>query len=148
MRPHYLTPLIVVTLAVVGCDVRVGRFAEDRAVALTATQNLRDLYNKQEFERIYGLGAPVLRAQITPDAFVAAVASSMHQSGRFVSTNLVASSCFPNEVRLVYHSKFEKGEFTESILWAVPTNNAKLVMYKLSPGHAAADRSLQKNCPT
>lgn len=148
MRQHYLSLLLVIALALIGCDVKVGRFAEDRAAALAATQSLRDLYNKREFERIYALGAPMLKDQITPEAFAAAVAESMNQSGRFVSANLVGSSCFPNEIRLVYHSEFEKGKFTESILWAVPANSAQLVMYKLSPGHAATDRSSQKNCPT
>lgn len=148
MRRRYISPLVLIALALVGCEFKAGRFVEDRAAALAATQSLRDFYNQREFGRIYALGAPVLKDQITAEAFASAVAESMNRSGRFVSASLVGSSCFPREVRLVYHSEFENGKFTESILWAVPADSAQLVMYQLSPGHVATDKSSQKNCPT
>ena len=116
--------------------------------ALSAAKDLRSLYNNQQFKQIYDLGSPVLKNQVSAEDFVAEASQSMNMSGRYVSSTLVGSSCFPNEVRLVYHSRFESGEFTEMIHWSIPSKTAELVMYKLSPGHLQTEKSAQKNCPT
>ncbi len=146
-----IVPAVVILLAAVvatACDVKLGYFTDDRAVAISATQRLRELYNEGDYEGIYDLGSPTLQQQVSREQFVAAVTAGKEKSGRVRSSRLVGSSCFPNEVRLVYHSEFDNGKFTESVLWATPKHDAHLIMYHLSPDHVPTDTTAQKGCPT
>ena len=133
-----------------GCDagVKLGSFTKDRTAALSRTQDFRSLSDKQDFNKLYDLGAPALHAAVSKEQFVkSAMAAAAHFGSRKSST-LVASSCFPNEVRLVYHSEFERGVATEWMIWTVPGDAALLAMYKISPGLDPFDKDKQVGCPS
>jgi hypothetical protein len=135
---------------IAACDVQVkgGHFDKDRASALSRVQEFRRLYVDQNFSAIYALGAPAMKSAVTQEQFTATAQQSEAQFGKYKSSTLVASSCFPNEVRLIYHTQFEKQEATEMMVWAVPDNAALLLMYKISPGHAPFDKASQVGCPS
>ncbi|MFZ5565850.1 MAG: hypothetical protein ACOY95_02465 [Pseudomonadota bacterium] len=130
------------------CDVKLGYFEKDRAAALSSMEKLHALYNEGKNDQLYDLGSPALQQAITLEQFKASIANTRVQAGRQITSKLIASSCFPNEVRLVYHSQFEAGLFTESVMWAIPGDTARLVMYQISPGHIPTDKQAQKGCPT
>jgi hypothetical protein len=143
-----LATLVIASVPLVACDVKLGYFEKDRAAALSATNRLHTLYNEGKHDQLYELGSQAMQQSITRDQFKASLSSTRLQAGKQLSSALVGSSCFPNEVRLVYHSQFESGPFTESIQWALPGDTAQLVMYHISPGHAPTDKKAQKGCPT
>ncbi|HSS29103.1 MAG TPA: hypothetical protein VLL50_14230, partial [Usitatibacter sp.] len=58
--------------------------------------------------------------------------------GEFKSGVMVASACFPHQVRLVYHSEYQKGRFTEAMTWLVRDGKAEMAMDAFSPGYAEA----------
>lgn len=150
MRISYplLTTLALSSAVLGACDVKLGHFEKDRAAAMSATEKLHALYNEGKHDQLYELGSAALQQNITLEQFKASIANTRAQAGRQVSSKLVGSSCFPNEVRLVYHAQFEAGQFTESVMWAVPNDAARLVMYQISPGHVPTDKQAQKGCPT
>jgi hypothetical protein len=135
------------SMTLAACDVKMGSFEKDRTAAVSATKNLHVLYNGDRSDELYDLGAPVLQQNIGRDPFKSSIADTKSQAGKHISSTLVGSSCFPNEVRLVYHSQFEAGPFTESVVWAVPGDAARLVVYRISPGHVPTDKQAQKGCP-
>lgn len=102
-----------------GCEgsVKLGYFEQDRASAISRVQEFRKLYDGHNYSGIYQLASPVLTSAIECDAFVAAASASATQFGKYRSAQLVGSSCFPNEVRLVYHSVYDIGEATEWFIW-------------------------------
>jgi len=52
-----------------------------------------------------------------------------------------ATTCFPNDVRLVRWLKSSKGnELTAMVRWYVPDGeHAQLIMMQISPGHSSVD---------
>ena len=143
----YLVMASLMSASLASC-IKLGSFDKDRAAAISATQTLHRLYNEDKHDKLYQLGSHALQQGITLPQFKASIANTKLQAGKQISSTLMASSCFPNEVRLVYHAQFESGPFTESIMWAVPGDTALLVMYQISPGHIATDKEAQKACPT
>jgi hypothetical protein len=141
--------LFIATLAsaALASCIKFGHFEKDRAAAISATETLHRLYNEEKYDLLYQISSRALQQSITLAHFKASISSTKLQAGKQISSKLVASSCLPNEVRLVYHSQFETGHFTESIMWSVPADTALLVMYQISPGHVPADKQAQKGCP-
>lgn len=138
----------VVSLA--GCDfgVKFGYFEKDRAAAISRTQDFRSLSDQREFDKVYELGSPAMLAAVSKEQFVEAASATAAHFGARKSSKLVASSCFPNEVRLVYHSEFEHGAATEWMIWSIPGKEARLTMYKVSPGLDPFDKQKQLGCPS
>lgn len=143
-----LAVLTLVNVALTGCQVKVGNYDKDRAAAVSATRKLQLLYNEEKDDQIYRLGSPDFQRSVPAAEFRSSLASIRLQAGKQVSSRLVAASCFPNEVRLVYHSQFATGPVTEYVLWVVPGDVAQLVSYRLTTGHEPVDRASQKGCPT
>jgi hypothetical protein len=143
-----LAILVIVSAALVACDVKLGFFEKDRAAALSATSKLHILYNEQKGDQLYELGSQGMQQSIPRPQFKESLANTRLQAGKQLSSTLVGSSCFPSEVRIVYHSQFESGPFTESILWALPGTTPQLVRYHIASGHAPTDKQAQKGCPT
>lgn len=148
MFPFVIAVLAISSALLTACDVKLGYFEKDRAAALSATEKLHALYNDGKNDQLYDLGSPALQQAITLEQFKASIANTRTQAGKQITSKLIASSCFPNEVRLVYHAQFEAGPFTESVMWAIPGDKARLVMYQISPGHIPTDKTAQKGCPT
>jgi hypothetical protein len=143
--------LLLSAIAVLsGCDanVKLGNFAEDRARALSRTHEFRELYDIKNFVGLYELSAPAMKSAVTQEQFISSAQASLLQFGKRKSSKLVGSSCFPNEVRLVYQSEFEQGSVTEWMVWQIPKDTALLAMYKIELGHAEFKKESQVGCPS
>lgn len=142
--------LLLLLGPVAACDaqVKAGSFAKDRASALSGVQEFRRLYAQQNFTGMYKLASPAMKSSITQEQFIAAEESAQTLLGKYLSSTLVATSCFPNEVRLIYHTQFEKQQITEMMVWSVPETTAFLHAYKTSFGYAPVDKKAQVGCPS
>jgi glutaredoxin-related protein len=142
--------LLLVGASLVGCEVKLkaGYFDKDRANVLARIEEFRRFNDTQNYAEIYELGAPALKSAFTREQFIAAAQASSVQSGKYKSSTLMATSCFPNEVRLVYHTEFEKGNVTESMIWSVLNDKALLVLYRVSPGYDEVKKESQVGCPS
>lgn len=141
---------LLVGAPLAGCDgnVKVGHFAKDRASALARVVEFRSLSGAQNYAGLYELGAPTMKSAVTREQFIKAAQASSVQFGKYKSSTLVGTSCFPNEVRLVYHSEFEREKVTEWMVWSVPKDKAFLVLYRISPGHDEVKKESQVGCPS
>jgi hypothetical protein len=142
--------LLCASIWLFGCDggVKLGTFEKDRKAAVARTEEFRVLSDEHNFSRIYELGAQAMKAAVSKDQFVASAKASSAHFGKRKSSKLVASSCFPMEVRLVYHSEFENGVATEWLVWHVPKDEALLSMYRIAPGIEPFDKDKQVGCPS
>jgi hypothetical protein len=152
MRKHYryLILALLGAAALCACDMhfKAGYFDEDKARALASVEKFRTLYEKHDYTGLYDLGSSAMKASISKDQFISAVQASMAQYGAYKSSALVGASCFPNEVRLVYDTKYEKANVQELMIWAVPGSQAELVMYQVGPGQQDRfDKASQVGCP-
>jgi hypothetical protein len=142
--------LLSAIVALSGCDanVKLGNFAEDRARAISRTQEFRQLYDEKNFVGLYELGGPAMKSAVTQEKFISSAQVSYSQFGKRKSSTLMGSSCFPNEVRLVYQSEFEQGTVTEWMVWQVPKEKALLAMYRIEPGKVEFSKESQVGCPS
>jgi hypothetical protein len=146
----YLVVLTMSSLSLIACDVSLkrGSFQKDRAASISATERLHVFYNEERFDNFYDLGSPDFQKNFTREQFKASMANVRSTTGRHLTSKLVGSSCFPGEVRLLYHSSFGSGPFTEIVIWSLPGDKALLSMYSLEPDHVPLDKQAQKWCPT
>lgn len=146
---RYLIPVLLCALALSGCDVHVkaGYFEKDKDRALAGVEKFRVLYKEQNYAHLYELGSAAMKAAVSEDQFVAAAQVSKAQFGEYESSVLVASSCFPNEVRLIYDAKYQKANVREQMIWSVPAGQAELTMYRVDKEQDQFDKSSQVGCP-
>lgn len=146
---RYLVLTLVTSAALSACDVHVksGHFDEDKAQALVGVQKYRTLYESQDYARLYDLGSSALKAAVPKEQFVTAVQSAMAQYGRYKSSVLIASSCFPNEVRLAYDTQYERARVRELMIWSVPRGEAELMTYQVLPNQDEFQKESQVGCP-
>jgi hypothetical protein len=137
-----------VTLSACNVQFKAGHFGEDKARALARVQEFRVLHEKEDYARLYELGAPAMKASVSKEQFAAAVQTSNARYGKYKSSVLVGSSCFPNEVRLVYDAEYEKAKVREFMTWSVPHDEAELVMYQIATGQSEFNKGSQVGCPT
>lgn len=142
--------LLFAILVGAGCDasVKFRNFEKDRANAIARVEDFRRFFAGQDYEGIYNIGSPSMKAAVARETFVAAAKASTAQFGKLKSTQLVEASCPLGEVRLVYHTVFEKGEAEEWFIWALPNESAQLVMYKITPGFSNFRKESEVGCPT
>jgi hypothetical protein len=131
------------------CEVRVksGHFDEDRILALAGVAKYRGLYEKRDYERLYDLSSSALKAAVPKEQFASAVQSAMAQYGNYKSSALVGSSCFPNEVRLVYDTEYERAKVRELMTWSVTGSQAELTTYQVLPSQGEFHKESQVGCP-
>jgi len=129
------------------CDVRLGHFDEDKRRALDGVDTFRILREQQEYARLYELTAPTMKAVVPKDQFIVAAQLAMADLGKYKSSVLVLSSCFPQQVRLVYDAEYERATVREFMIWSVPGDRAELARYEVSFKREAFDKAAQVGCP-
>ncbi|MGK5023315.1 hypothetical protein [Janthinobacterium sp. RB2R34] len=151
MRKTFRYPIFVLlcTAALSGCgdDVKAGYFHKDRDEALAGVEKFRALSKNQDYPSLYNLGSAAMKASISKDQFISAAQASRAQYGEYESSVLVGSSCFPNEVRLVYDAKYQKANVREHMIWSVPGIQVELTMYQIGAGQDQFDKTSQVGCP-
>ncbi len=146
---RYLVVALLGAATLSACDVhfKAGHFDEDKVQALASVDKFRTLYEKQDYARLYDMGSPAMRASVSKEQFTTAVQTSFAKYGKYKSSVLVGSSCFPNEVRLVYDAEYENMKVRELMTWSVPNSEAELVMYQISSGQSEFHKESQVGCP-
>jgi hypothetical protein len=133
-RARYVIVALLLT-ASLGCRVglKAGSHQEDKKAALAALDTFHQRLSDAQFEAIYEDASDSLRAQPKQE-LLAAMKQTRERWGKFVSSKVVSSSCFPNEVRLVVEAQFEKGLAGEMVIWSVPDKQAHLQHFQMFPG--------------
>lgn len=139
MRFLGLVLVALVLATCLGCDFsfKVGSFEEDKKAALVALDAFHRRLSDGQFEAIYENASEFLRAQ-PKEQLLAAMKQTHEQWGRFISSKVVSSSCFPKEVRLLVEARFEKGVAGEMIVWRVATKEAYLEHFEIFQGPVKA----------
>lgn len=150
LRPIALTILFLSTL-LPGCgpgeSARTDAAADSRpagpllAPAESATATLHERYNNGDFGLIYEEAAPGLRAAATAEQVFTQLEGMQNEFGRFQEGTLAASGCHANEIRLMFHSSFEKQPGTEYIVYRVNDGTAALLSFNVAPGHTEIPES-------
>lgn len=147
-KPLVITFFLLVGMPLAGCDayVKLGNFDKDQTNALARVEEFRKFNDEQNYAGLYEIAAPALKSTVTREQFIATAQAYFDHLGKYKSSMLVGSSCLPNEVRLVYHTDFEKEKVTELIVWSVPKDEALLVFYQTIPGHDEVKQEGQVGC--
>lgn len=129
-----------------GCESRVklGHFEDDKVAALEALDVLHQRFSAEDFDAIYENAADGLRARPKTEV-VANMRESRRTWGKFISAEVKSAACFPNEVRLVVHARFEKGQAGEMVVWQVP-NKARLLSFVIFPGSVQVPAGTENEC--
>lgn len=140
MTSRRLRTLQATTLTLVMCTachaqvkVKAGSYAEQRAIALVALDSLHRRFNDGRLEDIYAHMSVALRSRPKAE-LLANMQETRSHWGKFVSANVVASRCFPNEVRFIVDSKYAKGPAVEVVTWAVTGAEASVQDFQIFPG--------------
>lgn len=110
-----------------GMRIHFGYYADDRQAALRAEALVVQRFNAQAFDAIYDDAADAMRAMLKA-------------YGTIVEDNEGATTCFPDQVRMVRWLRSSNGtDLTQVSLWSTPGGDAKLVMMRISPGRVSVD---------
>jgi multidrug efflux pump subunit AcrA (membrane-fusion protein) len=123
----------------VGCSVNVKPVYNDKeqAKAERAVVELHKLQNERKFEDIYARLDKTSRGTTTRDQFMAAANQTFETWGKLQSTSLTQAKVFPTspiQVKMLYNSKFEKGDAQEWFTWNINGDDVRLFEYRTSPG--------------
>jgi hypothetical protein len=105
------------------------------APAESATATLHERYNNGDFGKIYEEAAPGLRSAATAEQVFTQLEGMQSDFGRWQDGTLAASGCHANEIRLMFHSNFEKQPGTEYIVYRINQGTASLLSFNVAPGH-------------
>lgn len=146
---RYLVLTLLVAALLSACDVhfKFGHFDEDKTEALAGVEKYRTLYESQDYESLYDLGSTALKTAVPKEQFVSAIQSAIAQYGKYKASVLVGSSCFPNEVRLVYDTQYERANVRELMTWSVSGSQAELKAYEVLSSQADFHKESQVGCP-
>ena len=103
--------------------------------AESATVTLHERYNSGDFGQIYEQAAPGLRSAATAEQVFTQLEGMQSEFGKWQDGTLAASGCHANEIRLMFHSNFEKQPGTEYIVYRVDGSTASLLSFNVAPGH-------------
>ncbi|VWC44501.1 hypothetical protein BLA13014_07159 [Burkholderia aenigmatica] len=135
-----LVALTGIALFTLGTRIHFGYYADDRQAALRAEALVVQRFNAQAFDAIYDDAADAMRAAVSRTQAVDAMRATLKAYGTIVEDNEGATTCFPDQVRMVRWLKSSNGtDLTQISLWSTPGGDAKLVMMRISPGHSSVD---------
>jgi hypothetical protein len=133
---------VIVVLLVAGLLLVIrdhfGYFAHDKAAADLAERLVIERFNSRQFDDIYDSLADNAKKALSRGQAVDAMSATFELYGRITGDIEGATTCFPEQVRMVRWLKSSKGEdLTAMEIWYVPDRDkAELVMMKIAPGHS------------
>ena len=127
-----------------GVRIHFGYFADDRVAALKAEKTMIRQYNAKDFDAIYDGAADALKSGMSRQQVTDAMKWTFDKFGVVVDDDEAATTCFPNQVRMVRWMRSANGsQLTALVTWFVPDGkNAKLVSAQISPSHASFDPAI------
>ncbi|MBX9900902.1 MAG: hypothetical protein K2Y28_08985 [Burkholderiaceae bacterium] len=134
-------------MALSSCQkTEVVNYAEHKKSADAALQIFHSLYNDQKFDEIYVSATPILQGEIKPNEFDGGMKELFSRFGRVIESVEVATACFPLEVRTVRHTKYERGEGGEMIIWSVENGQTRMTKFSFAPGRPASPTQPYRGC--
>ncbi|XVJ70618.1 MAG: hypothetical protein HEQ39_14020 [Rhizobacter sp.] len=131
----------------VSCEkTGIVHFADHKRLSESALEQLHKEYNDQQFDKIYDASSSILKKQLDRQTFIAGFREAFSQLGPITESSDIATACFPLEVRTVRHTKYERGEAGEMIIWSIEGGQAQLASFKLTPGKPAAPTEPHRGC--
>ena len=129
--------------------IHAGSYVKDKRLAEAAERTLIQRFNGRQFDAIYDSSADATKRSVSHDQFIVAIQSDFDTSGLIVDDVEAATTCFPEQVRMVRWLKTSKGtEQTAMIIWYLPDESrAQLLMIQVSPGHAPVSSEIVKAHP-
>jgi hypothetical protein len=119
---------------------RTNIYTDQNQLAITAVNTFRSRMNDQEFQSIYSEADPTLKNSVGQEAVVSALTRAHQNTGKVIKSVQVDVSTLPNgQIRLVYNTKFEKGDMTELFVLKIDEQNARLVLYQVFPNIVKPD---------
>ncbi|WGY70644.1 hypothetical protein KEC55_26840 [Burkholderia cepacia] len=135
-----LVALTGIALFALGTRIHFGYYADNKQAALRAEALVMQRFNAQAFDAIYDDAADAMHAAVSRTQAVDAMRATLKAYGTILEDNEGATICFPDQVRMVRWLKSSNGiDLTQMSLWSTPGGDAKLVMMRISPGHASVD---------
>ena len=97
-------------------------------------------------DEIYEESDSALRAGRSKADLLSAMRDTRETFGAFVRSDIRAASCFPQQVRFVTHTEYEKGQATEMFVWSVLEGKARLFQYQITAGLADVPVGAGNDC--
>ncbi len=118
--------------------IHFGYFADDKAASDSAEAVVIQRFNSGKFDAIYDSFADVAKKAVARKQAVDAMSETFDRYGSITEDIVGATTCFPQQVRMVRWLKSSKGDdLTAMMIWSVPDGeHAALVMMQIVPGHS------------
>ena len=131
--------LALSVLMLVGCTFKLKPIYSDKeqAKAESAVTQFHNLHNDRKFDAIYARLDEKVRAAQTKEQFMAAANQTFDGLGQVRNATLVQAKVFPTnplQTKMLYNSKFEKGDAQEWFTWNISGDDVRLFEYKTTPG--------------
>jgi multidrug efflux pump subunit AcrA (membrane-fusion protein) len=131
--------LIAIVLLLAGCTFNVKPIYNDKeqAKADAAVVRFHSLHNDRKFDDIYARLDDRVRAAQTREQFMTAANQTFDTLGQVRNSTLVQAKVFPSnpiQIKMLYNSKFEKGDAQEWFTWNIYGDDVRLFEYKTTPG--------------
>jgi hypothetical protein len=133
-------PLLLVAMTLVcSCSISVkpGYFADDQKMAEQAVNLFHARLSSEKYEEIYEQTADALLQTANKSDLILSMKQTHDTFGAFIEAQQSGANVImgtPRQVRLVYNTKYAKGDAAEQFMWLVDGNEAQLALYKISPG--------------
>jgi hypothetical protein len=121
--------------------VHFGYFAKDKVTTDQAEKLVIQRFNSRQFDAIYEDFADDAKKALSREQAVDAMNATSELYGRITEDVEGATTCFPEQVRMVRWLKSSKGtDLTAMMIWYVPGGEkARLVMMQIVPGHSTVN---------
>ncbi|PCE33003.1 hypothetical protein BZL54_07690 [Burkholderia ubonensis subsp. mesacidophila] len=138
----------VLAIVIVAARTRIhfGYFDDDKAAAVLAESRFVEQYNAQHFGEIFDGATDGFKTGVSREQLVAMLKYGFDLYGPLMGDEGAATTCFPEQVRMVRWFKSSKGsDLTVKLIWHVPDGkHARLAWLNLETGHAAFDPEIVK----
>ncbi|HTO68960.1 MAG TPA: hypothetical protein VMR31_03790 [Myxococcota bacterium] len=116
--------LLAVTLS---CQMKVetGSYPEQKALALAALDTFHARFAAADYEAIWADSTDGFRSH-PKDELIAQMKDTAARWGKPGKAHVMATSCFPKQVRLLVEAEFEKGSVGEVLVWNIDGQRALL----------------------
>jgi len=137
--------LLAVLLAVVQKS-RVP-YVVNKQRAEEAVEPFHQRLSQGRYEDLYDMCHGHVQALETKQCLLAGIRGTLERFGNLVSAEQKIATCFPLEVRFVYHSRYDKGDAAEILQWRLEHVPPSLLLYHVSPGFGGLPKRVEHERP-
>lgn len=143
-RTKTITALVAVLICIglfLVFKVHFGYYSHDKLTSDSAEKLTIQRFNSRQFDAIYDSFADNVKKVVPRKQAVDAMNATFDRFGTVTEDIEGATTCFPEQVRMVRWLKSSKGDdLSAMMIWYVPNGeHAELVMMQIVPGHSSVD---------